>query len=94
MRDIEAHMIGTKFYVAYHLNYFKHMDMQVVHCNDYYANIVLSIARPLEVLTVIYNKMDRAKTTSPCFAHRIKASNGIFKLHVLVICNMVLSNVL
>lgn len=30
-------------------------------CNDYYTNRVLSIARPLEVLTVIRDRMNRAK---------------------------------
>jgi hypothetical protein len=37
------------------------------------TNIGLLIARPLEVLIVIYDKMDYVKITSPCFAHRIKA---------------------
>jgi hypothetical protein len=44
----------------------------------------LSISRPLEVLTVIHDKMDHAKTASPCFANRIKTTDGFFKLHVPV----------
>jgi hypothetical protein len=80
----DAHTMGTESYMAHQLNYFKHVNMQEAHRNDYYTNRVLSISRPLEVLTVIYDKMDHAKTASPCFANRIKATDGFFKLHVSV----------
>ena len=80
----DAHTMGTESYIAHQLNYFKHVNMQEAHRNDYYTNRALSISRPLEVLTVIHDKMDHAKTASPCFAHRIKATDGLFKLPVSV----------
>ena len=80
----DAHTMGTESYIAHQLNYFKHVNMQEAHRHDYYTNRALSISLPLEVLTVIHDKMDHAKTTSPCFAHRIKATDGFFKLPVSV----------
>ena len=80
----DAHTMGTESYAAHQLNYFKHVNMQEAHRNDYYTNRALSISRPLEVLTIIHDKMDHAKTASPCFAHRIKATDGFFKLPVSV----------
>jgi hypothetical protein len=80
----DAHTMGTESYVAHQLNYFKHVNMQEAHRNDYYTNRALSISKPLEVLTVIHDKMDHAKTASPCFANRIKATDGFFKLPVSV----------
>lgn len=67
--------------------------MQEAKCNDNYTNMALSMARPLEVLTIIHDKLDHAKTSSPCFAHRLKVTDGLFNLH-LSITNMVLFNVL
>ena len=83
----DAHTMGTESYVAHQLNYFKHVNMQEAHRNDYYTNRALSISKPLEVLTVIHDKMDHAKTASPCFANRIKATDGLFKLPVSVTGN-------
>ena len=74
----------TESYAAHQLNYYKHVNMQKTHRNDYYTNRALSISRPLEVLMVIHYKIDHAKTTSLYFANRIKAINGCFKLHVSV----------
>ena len=76
--------MGTESFTAHQLNYFKHVNMQEAHRNDYYTNRVLSISRSLEVLTVIHDKMDHAKTTSPYFANRIKVTDGFFKLPVSV----------
>ena len=90
----DAHTIGTESYSAHQLNYFKHVNMQEAHRNDYYTNRALSIARPLDVLTVIHDKMDHAKTASPCFANRIKATDGLFKLPVSVTGSMGFPNVL
>jgi hypothetical protein len=80
----DAHTMGTESFAVHQLNYFKHVNMQEAHRNDYYTNRALSISRPLEVLTVIHDKMDHAKTASPCFAKRIKATDGFFKLPVSV----------
>src|SRR5450631_355085 len=72
----DAHTMGTESFAAHQMNYFKHVNMQEAHRNDYYTNRALSISRPLEVLTIIHDKMDHAKTTSPCFANRIKATDN------------------
>jgi hypothetical protein len=77
-------MMGTESYATHQLNYFKHVNMQEAHRNDYNTNKVLSISRPLEVLTVIHNKIDHVKTTSPCFANQIKVTDGFLKLYVSV----------
>ena len=63
----DAHATGTESYAMRQLDYFKHVNMQEAHLNDYYTNRALSIARPLEVLMVSHDKMNHAKTTSPCF---------------------------
>ena len=39
-------------------------------------------------------KMNHAKRTSSYFAYQIKAIDGIFKLHIFVISNVILSNIL
>ena len=46
----DAHTMGTKSYIAHQLNYFKHVNMQEAHRNDYYTNRALSISLPLEGL--------------------------------------------
>ena len=39
-------------------------------------------------------KLNHAQTTSPYFAHQIKGTDGIFKLHNFVRKNMILLNML
>jgi hypothetical protein len=80
----DAHTMGTDSYVGHQLNYFKHVNMQEAHRNNYYTNRALSMS--LECLMVIHDKMDYAKTASACFANRIKATDGFLKLFVLVTC--------
>ena len=82
----DAYTMGTESYAAHQLNYFKHINMQETYCIDYHTNRALSISRPLEVLTVIHNKNDHAKITSPCFANRIKVTNGFLKMFLSVTC--------
>lgn len=61
MQDIEAlhyaHTIGTKSYATHRLNYFKDVNIQEAHRNDYYTNRVLFLAKHWEVLTVIRDKI-------------------------------------
>lgn len=52
---------------------------------NYYKNCVLSIMRANEVLTIILDKMSHAKIACPCYAHKIKATNGLLKLPITVI---------
>jgi hypothetical protein len=40
-----AHTMGTESYEAHNLNYFKHVNMQEAHHNEYYMNRVLSISK-------------------------------------------------
>ena len=57
-----------------------------VHHHDYYEYRVLSIVRPLEVVTIIHDKMDHAKIACLCYAHKDKAIDGLFRLHVSFKC--------
>ena len=77
--------MGTKSYASHQLNYLKHVNMQEAHRNDYYANRVLFISKPSEVLTVIHDKMDHAKMASPCFANQIEAIDKLFELPITII---------
>lgn len=87
-----AHMIGTESYVAHQLNYFKYVNMQEVHCNDYYTNRALLIVRPLKVLTIIHDRMNHAKQLHHvlCIESRLRMDS---KLPVLVTSNTVFSNI-
>ena len=80
----DAHPVGSDPYNAHQQNYMNHVNMQEAHRHDYYKNRALSIARPLEVMTIIHDKMDHAKTACPCYAHKDKAIDGLFRLPVSV----------
>ena len=80
----DAHPIGTESHTRHQTKYIEHVNNQEAHRQDYYKNRALSIMRPTEVLTVIHDKMDHAKTACPCYARKIKATDGLFKLPVAV----------
>ena len=80
----DAHPIGTESHSRHQTKYIEHVNNQEAHRQDYYKNRVLSIMRSTEVLTVIHDKMDHAKTTCPCYARKIKATDGLFKFSVAV----------
>jgi hypothetical protein len=80
----DAHPIGTESHTRHQAKYIEHVNNQEAHRQDYYKNRALSIMRPTEVLTVIHDKMDHAKTACPCYARKIKATDGLFKLPVAV----------
>jgi hypothetical protein len=42
------------------------VNMQEAHCNEYHTNNLLFIAKQLEVLKVIHDKIDHNEKTSPC----------------------------
>lgn len=67
---------------------------QINEYSVYYTNRALSISRPMEVLTIIHDKMDHAKTASPCFANRIKSTDGFFKLPIFVTGNITIPSVM
>jgi uncharacterized C2H2 Zn-finger protein len=54
------------------------------HRELYYANRNLSISEPEKVLTIIHDKMDHLKTTSPHFSHKNKSTETFMKLPVSV----------
>ena len=80
----DAHPIGTESHTRHQAKYIEHVNNQEAHRQDYYKNRALSIMRPTEVLTIIHDKMDHAKTACPCYARKIKATDGLFKLPVSV----------
>jgi hypothetical protein len=50
----------------------------------YYLSRALSIHRPLQVLSIMHDKMDHSKTASPCLASRTKSVDGFMKLPISV----------
>ena len=80
----DAHPIGTESHNKHQRKYIEHVNNQEAHRQDYYKNRALSIMRPNEVLTIIHDKMDHAKTACPCYARKIKATDGYFKLPIAV----------
>jgi hypothetical protein len=61
-----------------------HIDAQRAHRKLYYANRRLSEKQPENVLTIIHDKMDHLKTTSPHFSHKNKAVDSFMKLPVAI----------
>jgi len=85
----DAHPIGTESHTRHQQKYIEHVNNQEAHRQDYYKNRALSIMRPNEVLTIIHDKMDHAKTACPCYARKIKATDGYFKLPISVTGSLV-----
>ena len=85
----DAHPIGTESHNRHQRKYIEHVNNQEAHRQDYYKNRALSIMRPNEVLTIIHDKMDHAKTACPCYARKIKATDGYFKLPISVTGSLV-----
>ena len=44
----------------------------------------MSIERPRDVLCIIHDKMDHAKTACPLFSHKKKANDALMKLPIVV----------
>ena len=82
----DAHPIGTESHIRHKTKYIEHVNNQKTHRQNYYKNCALSVMRPTEVLTVIHDKMDHANTASPCYARKIKATDGLFKFPVAITC--------
>ena len=80
----DAHPIGTKSHTKHQTKYIEYVNNQEVHRQNYYKNRVLFIMRPTEVLTVIHDKMDHVKTACLCYPRKIKVTDGLFKLPIVV----------
>jgi hypothetical protein len=61
-----------------------HIDAQRAHRELYYTNRRLSKLDFTKVLTIIHNKMDHSKTTTPHFSHKNKAVDSFMKFLVAV----------
>ena len=66
----------------------KRLDMHIagqrVHREHYYANRFLSEKEPEKCVTIIHDKMDHSKTSSPHFSHKSKHMDLFMKLPISV----------
>ena len=66
----------------------KRLDMHIAgqraHWELYYANRFLSEKEPGECVTIIHDKMDHSKTSSPHFSHKSKHIDSFMKLPISV----------
>jgi hypothetical protein len=61
-----------------------HLDQQQAHREHYYTNRSMSIQRPRDVLCIIQDKIDHAKTVCPLFLHKTKENDAFIKLPIVV----------
>ena len=61
-----------------------HLNKAWAHRDLYAANRYRSKCFPHECVTIMHDKMDHAKTTSPVFSHKTKHLDGFMKLPVSV----------
>ena len=59
-----------------------HIDYAFGHEDLYYLNRYRSKSSPQEVITIIHDKMDHSKTTSPVLSHKVKHLDGLMKLPI------------
>ena len=63
-----------------------HLAGQQAHRELYYANHMMSEKYPEKVLTIIHDKMDHSKTSSPHFSHKSKAIDSFMKMPIAITC--------
>jgi hypothetical protein len=78
-------ILGTQAEMLWARKLKLHLDSSWAHQELYYANRYRSRFFPAECVTIMHDKMDQAKTTSPVFSHKTKQLDGLMKLPVLVI---------
>ena len=61
-----------------------HITSQRAHRELYYANPFLSEKEPEKCVTIIHDKMDHSKTSSPHFFHKSKHMDSFIKLPIFV----------
>ena len=61
-----------------------HIAGQRTHWELYYANRFLSEKEPKKCVTIIHNKMDHSKTSSPHFSHKSMPMDSFMKLPISV----------
>jgi hypothetical protein len=76
----DLHPMGSTNYTIFEKAYKTHLVEQEAHCNAYYGSRYMSISKPKKCLTIIHDKMDHAKTASPCFASKTKSTDSFIRL--------------
>ena len=62
----------------------KHLAITRAHREYYYAKQYHLLTYPYECLTIMHDKMDHAKTTSPVLSHKSKELDSLMKLPMFV----------
>jgi hypothetical protein len=81
---IDSHPVGSTNYALFDKAYKVHLAEQEAHRNAYYGTQYMSISHPDKCVTIIHDKMDHAKTTSPCFANKNKNIDAFMRLPVAI----------
>jgi hypothetical protein len=80
----DSHPVGSTNYALFDKAYKVHLAKQEAHWNAYYWTRYMSISHPDKCVTIIHDKMDQAKTASPCFASKNKSIDAFMRLLVVV----------
>jgi hypothetical protein len=81
---IDSHLVRSTNYALFDKAYKVHLAEQEAHRNAYYGTRYMSISHPGKYVTIIHDKMDHAKTASPCFASKNKSIDAFMRLPVAV----------
>jgi hypothetical protein len=79
-----VHAFGSPGYKHVLVLLESHLREQEASRAYYYLSRALACYRPSQVLCIMHDKVDHSKTTSPCFASKNKAVDGLMKLPVSV----------
>jgi hypothetical protein len=79
-----SHPVGSTNYTIFEKAYETHLAEREAHRNAYYGSRYMFISKPKKCLIIIHDKMDHAKTASPCFASKTKSTNSFMRLPVAV----------
>jgi hypothetical protein len=77
--------VGLTNYSIFDKAYKTHLAEEEAYRNAYYGTWYMSISKPEKCLTITHNKMDHAKTASPCFARKTKNIDAFMQLPIAVI---------
>lgn len=91
---LDAHVIKIKSYYAHQLNYFKYVNMQNTHCNEYYTNVVFHSLGYWRSLRSSMTKWTVPKQPHHVLGIKSKPHMVFLSFLVFITCNMIISNVL
>jgi hypothetical protein len=80
----DSHHVGSTNYALFDKAYKVHLAEQEAHRNAYYGTRHMSISHPDKCVAIIHDKMDHAKTASPCFVSKNKSIDAFMRLPVAV----------